>query len=221
MKSGDLDKRLSAYLDDALAVAKRDRFERELERDPALQKQLKRSQALGSLVREAWTEGPAAPPPEFLIAALRPQLAAISRERRARPAWERALEDARLWLSRWIHPVPLATSAAAAFLLAIALLPRPDGSIQDLSASLSTLQSPPTQAPALGFAPAAPPRSPFGFRSPFAPANLSRDAAAGIYDVSPGEYPAMLLQNEDGSTLLWLLEDDGLSLLMERLDRWG
>ena len=108
MKSGDLDKRLSAYLDGALADSKRERLERELERDPALQKQLKRSQALGSLVREAWTEGPAAPPPDFLIAALRPQLAAIARERRARPPGSASLEQARVRLASWFGPVPLA-----------------------------------------------------------------------------------------------------------------
>ena len=100
MKS-DLDKRMSAYLDGALADTRRDRFERELERDPALQEQLKRSRALSQLVRESWTDGPASPPPELLIAALRPALAAITRERRARPAWQQALDDWRMRLSRW------------------------------------------------------------------------------------------------------------------------
>ena len=83
MKSTDLEKRVSAYLDGALAEARRDRLERELEQDPELRKQLDRSRALAQLVREAWTEGPPAPAPDVLLAALRPQLAAISRERRA------------------------------------------------------------------------------------------------------------------------------------------
>jgi hypothetical protein len=47
------------------------------------------------------------------------------------------------------------------------------------------------------------------------------DRSAEIYDVSPGEGPAMLLQNPDGSTLLWLFESDDLSQLLERMDRWG
>jgi hypothetical protein len=31
----------------------------------------------------------------------------------------------------------------------------------------------------------------------------------------------MLLQNPDGSTLLWLFESDDLSHLLEQMDRWG
>jgi anti-sigma factor RsiW len=219
LKSFDLDKRLSAYLDGALPDGKRDRLERELERDPVLQKQLKRRQALTHLVREAWTEGPAAPPTEFLIAALRPQLAAISRERRERPAWQQALERSRVWLSSWLGPTPLATSAVAAFLLALAVLPRPIGPTPDLSAVL------PSGQPALESTPV--PRAPMARsqllvpRMPLSPASLSQDSAAGVYDLSPGERPAMIFQDEDGSTVLWLLEGDDLSLLLERMDRWG
>jgi anti-sigma factor RsiW len=221
LKSGDLDKRLSAYQDGALADSKRDRLQRDIERDPALQKQLKRSQALSSLVREAWTEGPAAPPPELLIAALRPQLAAIARERRERPAFARALEQARLRLARWVGPMPLLTSAAAAFLLALVLLPNTNDPNSSLSASLHFAQR------AVETQPAPLPRArvsttPFMFpRVPFAPASLSQNAAAGVYDLSPGERPAMIFQNDDGSTMLWLLEDDDLSLLQERIGRWG
>ncbi len=219
MKSSDLDKRLSAYLDGALSDGKRDRFERELDGDPALQRQLKRGKALSHLVREAWTDGPAAPPTEFLIAALRPQLAAISRERRARPAWQQALERARVRLSSWLGPTPLATSAVAAFLLALAILPRPIGTPPDLGAVLPSAQPPLGLMPA----PAAPATHsrPRVMRMPLAPASLSQDSAAGVYDVSPGESPAMIFQDEDGSTLLWLLEGDDLSMLFERLDRLG
>jgi len=219
LKSGDLDKRLSAYQDDALGESKRDRFERQLERDPALQEQLARSRALAQLVREAWTEGPAAPAPELLIAALRPQLAAISRERRARPAWQQALEQARVRLSSWLGPAPLATSAVAAFLLALAFLPRPAGPIPDLSALLPSTQAPLGSLP-LSRAPLPGTRGVVP-RIPYAPANLSQDSAAGVYDLSPGERPAMIFQGDDGSTILWLLQDDDLSLLLERMDRWG
>jgi hypothetical protein len=219
LKSSDLDKRLSAYQDGALGDAKRDRLERELESDVALQKQLKRGRALAHLVREAWTEGPAAPAPELLIAALRPQLAAISRERRARPAWQQTLELVRVRLANWIGPAPLATSAVAAFLLALAFLPRPSGPIPNLSALLPSEQSP---LPSLPLTHAPEPSSRLvAPRTPFAPANLSQDAAAGVYDLSPGESPAMIFQNDDGSTILWLLEDDDLSILLERMDRWG
>jgi anti-sigma factor RsiW len=215
LKSGDLDKRLSAYLDGALENAKRERLEREIERDPALQKQLRRTQSLGSLVRESWSEGPAAPAPEFLIATLRPQIAAIARERRARPSWQRGLELARMQFVHWFGPTPLVASAAAAFLVALAILPRATGPIPDMTGGPIVVA--PASAPALtsrhhaGFSPVV--------LSP-EPA-FSRDAAAGVYDVAPGENPAMLFQNEDGSTSLWLLDDDDLSLRMQQMDRWG
>ena len=220
MKSGDLDKRLSAYLDGALADAKRERLEREIEREPALQAQLRRTQSLGSLVREAWCEGPAAPAPEFLIATLRPQIAAIARERRARPSWQRGLERARLRLAGWFGPMPLAASAAAAFLVALAILPRTNGPIPEMTGG------PIAAAPSSSF-PAFPvdltssqtPRQ--GPQIPFDPVNFSRDGAASLYDLSPGENPAMLFQNDDGSTLLWLLDQDDLSFRLEQMDRWG
>ncbi len=223
MKSTDFDKRLSAYQDGALADTKRERVERDLARDPALQKQLQRSRALGGLVREAWTEGPAAPPPEILLAALRPQLAAITRERREQPAWRRALEDARTRFASWFGPVPLATSAAAAFVLALALLPRTNANDPSFSASLPLAQP----APRAYAEPVSPlrtrtPSTQFMVpRVPFAPANLSQDSAAGVYDLSPRERPAMIFQNEDGSTMLWLLDEDDLSGVFGRMDRWG
>ncbi len=221
MKSGDLDKRLSAYQDGALADSKRDRLQRELERDPALQKQLKRSQALGNLVRDSWTEGPAAPPPDLLISALRPQLAAIARERREQPSWQRLLEQARVRFSGWFGPMPLATSAAAAFVLALMLLPQANEPTTDFSATLP-LAPRRTQAEALPAPRTRVSTEPFMVpRVPFAPASLSQSTAAGVYDLSPGERPAMIFQNDDGSTMLWLLEGDDLSLLIERMDRWG
>ncbi|MGH9884411.1 MAG: hypothetical protein ACREBE_02715 [bacterium] len=218
MKSGDLDKRLGALLDGALEGVKRERLEREIERDPALQTQLRRAQSLGSLVREAWCEGPAAPAPEFLISSLRPQIAAIARERRARPSWQRGLERIQLQLSNWFGPLPIAASAAAAFLVAVALLPRIDGTTPALTAGPIFVVPPATGMTTAHhgsdyFAPV-------GFAQPERYFSTD-DAAAGVYDVAPGENPAMLFQNEDGSTSLWLLGDDDLSLRMQRSDRWG
>lgn len=222
MNSGDLDKRLSAYLDGALEDVKRERLEREIEREPALQAQLRRTQSLGSLVREAWSEGPAAPAPEFLIAALRPQIAAIARERRARPSWQRGLEQVRLRLGSWFGPMPLAASAAAAFLVALAILPRPNGSSDELIAGPilgAQRSSSGTSLPiSLGWRQ----QRQTGPQIPFGPVIYSEDAAAGVYDLAPGENPAMLFQNEDGSTLLWLLDDDDLSFrFQQQMDRWG
>lgn len=229
MKSDDLDKRLSAYLDGALADAKRERFERELESDAALQKQMKRSQALSGLVREAWSEGPVAPTPDFLIASIRPHLAAISRERRARPAWQQSLELARQRFADWWSPMPLATSAVAAFLLAVVFLPRNESPLANLGAQLLTTAPAATSAPVPAYPNSTPvSSSTSSWRAPrlapsnlFAPASLSSDGAASIYDYDQGENSGMLLQNEDGSTVLWLLDDDDLSLLLARADRWG
>lgn len=220
MKGSDVDKRLGAYLDGALADARRERLERELEQDPGLQKQLERSRALARLVRESWTEGPAAPSPEQLISALRPQLAAISRERRERPAWQQVIERARMRLSSLFGPMPLATSAVAAFLLALAFLPRPSDPISGLSALLPSSGRVALQPTSTARTPAARTHSARP-TTQFAPAALWQDPAAGVYDVSPRETPAMIFQNEDGSTILWLLEDDDLSLLLERFDRWS
>ena len=224
MKNDDLDKRLSAYLDGALADGRRERFERELDGDAALQKQLKRSRALSGLVREAWSEGPAAPASEFLIASIRPHLAVISRERRARPAWQQGFEHARMRLAGWFSPMTLATSAAAAFLLAVAILPRQDAAVSGLSASLPAYVPAPSASYGAAVQSSSSPVWPAQrqiLSTPFAPVSTAQDRSADIYDVEPGESPAMLLQNEDGSTVLWLLEDDDLSQRLERMDRWS
>ncbi len=219
MKKTTFDKRLSAYADGALEGARRGRLERELERDPALREALERTQSLGRLVREAWTEGPPAPPTDFLIASLRGQLAAIDRERRARPAWQQALERGRVALGRWFGPVPIATSAAAAFLLALVLLPRAMEPVGLLGAQLQgvpaeSAPSPSFRLPDEGVSRAPAPVSPFSHADYFG-------GSSSVYDVAPSERPAMIFQGKDGSTLLWLLDGDDLSYWLESMDRWG
>jgi anti-sigma factor RsiW len=214
-----MDKRLSAYVDGVLPDARRARLEREMERDPALREALQRTQSLGRLVRDSWSEGPPAPPTDFVIASLRSQLHGIDRERRARPAWQQALERARVALGHWFGPVPIATSAAAAFLLAITLLPNMPNAFDPVNGTGATL-------PVTMSRPE--PMSPLRARSQssarptplFAPADFSTDSSS-IYDVSPSERPAMIFQGKDGSTVLWLLDDDGLSRFLGSLDLWG
>ena len=78
-------------------------------------------------MREAWSEGPAAPSPDFLLASIRPALAQIDRERRAQPSWQRTLEIAFARIGAALRPSPaLATAAVAAFVLALAILPHSD-----------------------------------------------------------------------------------------------
>jgi hypothetical protein len=216
LKHKNFDKRVSAYADGALEGARRARIERELEQDPELRESLLRTQSLGRLVREAWTEGPAAPPTDFVLASLRSELAAIDRERRARPAWQQALERARIAFGQWLGPAPIAASASLAFLLALLVLPGAMDPVGGVEAIVPTLAAPET--------------SPARFHSP--PGGMSRERPVGgtyapadfsgsIYDVSPSERPAMLFQGRDGSTILWLLDDDGLSYWLESMDRWG
>ena len=218
-----MDKRLSAYVDGVLPDARRARLEREMERDPALREALQRTQSLGRLVRDSWSEGPPAPPTDFVIASLRSQLHAIDRERRARPAWQQALERARVALGHWFGPVPIATSAAATFLLAITLLPNMPNVFDPVNGTGATLPvTMPRPMPSTASFSATGTRSQSTPRptSLFAPADFSTDSSS-IYDLSPSERPAMIFQGKDGSTVLWLLDDDGLSRFLESLDLWG
>jgi hypothetical protein len=186
LKKTTIDKRESAYADGALAGGRRARLERELEHDPALRESLQRTQSLSRLVREAWTEGPPAPPTDFLLARLRSELAAIDRERRARPTWQRGMERARIALGQWLGPAPIAASAAAAFLLALLVLPSSMAPVDGVVAQFPTSQAP--QAPALPWAPVGGASSERSAPAPgpYAPADYS----GSIYDVSPGERPA-------------------------------
>lgn len=216
MTRNQLLKRLSAFGDGALANGRKARIARALERDPELSQHLARQRALGRLVRESWNDGPPAPPTDYLIAALRPQLAQVDRERRAQPLTVRLIERLRSRGTGWLRPAPLGLSAATAFLIALALLPR-----AQLSGTTATATWLSPQRAAQFFEPAqSASREPR--HAPYAPAAFPwNDSAAGIYDLAPGERPAMLFHSADGTTMLWLLEEDDLSFDFANLDRWG
>ena len=210
MKHEKFDKRVSVYADGALRGPKRAQLEDELERDPQLVAQLDRSRALSRLVRESWTEGPAAPSADFILASIRPALAQIDRERRARSSWERRLEAVLARIGAALRPSPaLATAAVAAFLFALAILPHeplPRGLGANIAESASLTrelvrQPPPPDAFSLSV-----------------PADYSADLD-NVYDVNPGR-PAVLFQSGDGSTMLWLIEDGDLSWRFGSGD-WG
>lgn len=210
MNHDDLEKRVSAYVDGALRGAKREQFERDLDGDSRLARQIERSRALGQLVREAWTEGPAAPSPDFLLATIRPALAEIDRERNARPSWRRSLDSALARLSAALRPSPvLAAAAAVAFVVALAVMPRLEvgPSVQTNFAASETAQASQSQAPA-------------PLLSPAEPADFTADGPGSIYDVWPGR-PAVLFHSGDGSMMLWLIDDGDLSYRLGSARPWG
>lgn len=218
MKHEKLDKRVSAYADGALRGPKRTRLEQELERDPQLAQQLDRSRALGRLVRESWTEGPAAPSADYLLASIRPALARIGRERRAQPSWQRALEVALARIGAALKPSPtLAAAAVGAFLFALVILPH-EPLPGRLGASLFEVTPQHVESASLTRELVHMPPAPDAF-SLSVPADFSADLD-NVYDVSPGR-PAVLFQSSDGSTTLWLIEDGDLSFRFGSNGDWG
>ncbi|HTO06119.1 MAG TPA: hypothetical protein VMR86_03605 [Myxococcota bacterium] len=211
MKHDDLDKRVSAYVDGVLRGAKRDQLERELQLDEKLARQVTRSRALGRAVREAWTEGPAAPAPEYLLAVIRPALAEIDRERRAQPAWQRTLETVLARLSASLRPSPaLATAAGLAFVLALAIMPRIDvgrGLLEGNVAGRALRPIAERRATAHHSLPNDLAIGPFGTM----PTDFGENGSGAVYDVSPGPRPAVLFRGRDGSVTLWIVDQGDLS----------
>ena len=188
------ERELDAYLDGALKGAAARRAARRAELDPDARRHLARREALSALTREAWTEGPPAPAPEYLISALRPQLSGIDAELAAeRPA-------------RWSWgPLPVAALGTAALALALligpGLTPGPGSEGGEPAALVAA-----TGAPPAGLAQSA-------TLDPTLEAEAVFGAPSTVYDLALGEQtPVMLFETEDGSTVIWLIEeDDGLS----------
>jgi anti-sigma factor RsiW len=191
------EKKIEAHADGATRPTQREQVERWIRDDAARERYLSQTRAMGHDIREAWSEGPPAPSPEYLIAGLRPEMARTDAERARRSAWVRGSER----LAELARPAPLAALAGAAALLLVVLT------------SLEPAQDPTTH---LSLSP-----TPQGLTSEageFAarPAVLSEqsfDAPTTIYDLAQGDTPLMIFQAEDGATVLWLLEDEGVSWL--------
>jgi anti-sigma factor RsiW len=210
LKHDDLDKRVSAYVDGALRGSKREQLERELQLDERLARQLTRSRALGRAVREAWTDGPPAPAPEYLLAAIRPAMLDIDRERRARPTWQRRLEVVLARLSESLRPSPaLAAAAAFAFVAALAVMPRLQATQGLLAGDYTSSALRPAAAPvapSYSSSPASLAVGPFGTM----PTDFTTDGSGSVYDLSPGR-PAVLFRGKDGSVTLWIIDEGDLS----------
>jgi len=169
---------LAAYRDGALGDASRARTERRLESDPDARRELGELDALGTAVRSAWNEGPPAPRTDHLIAALRPELARIDRERAA----ERENSGLRRVLAavrQLARPIPIgALSAAAALALAIStgVIPMPGSSGSD-------------------------------FQGTDVAGTMSIESPSAIYDLRGGDQPLMIFE-EGEATVIWMLPDD-------------
>lgn len=222
MKHDDLEKRVSAYVDGALRGSKRERLERDLGSDSRLAEQVTRSRALGRLVRESWTEGPVAPAPEFLLAAIRPALAEIDRERNARPAWQRALDSFLSQITAALRPSPaLATAAACAFVAALTLIPRFDATHGMLDGNLFNFGASAETQTAQTFGPESSEPIQSSPLFPSMPADFTAEGSSGVYDLSPVRRPAVLFHSQDGSSTLWLIDDGDMSFRLGSAGGWG
>jgi len=201
-------RRVEAYVDGALSERDRTRVERQVQVDTGCERHLRQTRALGAIVRDAWTEGPPAPPVEQWMPALRREMARIDAERASVGEWSS-------WRSRWralwgsLDMLP-AGAATAAVGLALALYLWPTSDVpQDLlraeapsAASQAAEQARRTiNGPARAAVPA----------TNAVTAAVPAGGPASVYDLAQGETPLLLLEAEDGSTIIWLLESDELS----------
>ncbi len=185
------EKKIEAYLDGATSVRERQRLERRVREDDAARRHLEMTQVLGRGIQKAWSEGPLAPSPEYLIAALRPEMDRIDAERAGSPRWEGTAQR----LAALLRPVPIAAIAGAAALVLIVVtslgLPQGDEGL-DLGKTARVQEPASSQPVAL----------PAVFDSP-----------TTIYDLAQGDWPLMIFEADDGATVLWMLEEEGLSRL--------
>lgn len=180
-----LEKQVGAYRDGALSETQADAVRRRLESDPEARAEWARQESIGRLAREAWRDGPPAPAPEMLIAALRPAMARIDAE------LEAARPSRRLG---WFVPFPvLAMGGAAAILAAVMLRPEaaPESAGQPMPAAVARSTS--ASAPAVDVQTIA------------APAPQAESDGLPVYDLAQGDSPLVVFE-EDGTTFIWLLE---------------
>jgi hypothetical protein len=136
-------------------------------------------------VRDAWLDGPPAPSAERILTAIRPALRQIDAERAS------AREASWSWRSM-LGPVPLTAFAAGAAALALFLAPA------EINAPLVRYANVMSPQYATATVPVA---------------NESLGSPTGIYDLAQeGDKPVMVFEAQDGSTVIWVLEeDDGIS----------
>ena len=194
-----VEKRIEAFRDGALSRSEDERVERLLRTDPASDRHLRQTKALGGMIREAWAEGPPGPTPEHLLAALRPAMARVDAERAEASLSERILEQ----LVSWARPAATAAVASAAAVALFLLLPsstpqRPASSTGAGVAATSRTPPPGIEAVALTQ------QMPAVFEDGVA---LNVGVPQSIYDLAQGDTPLMLFEADDGATVIWLLAE--------------
>jgi len=178
-----LEKRLEKYRDGMASARERARLEKLIASDSEAASHFHTTEWLGRNVREAWLDGPPAPSPERILTAIRPALRQIDAER--------ALAREARWSWRNLFgPIPLTAFGAVAAALALFLVPL------EIEAPFVRYAS--VMSPQFGAVPVA---------------NDSLQSPTAIYDLAQeGDKPVMVFEAEDGSTVIWLLEeDDGIS----------
>jgi len=183
------ERRLEAYRDGMLGPRERESVEHLLERDEECAHYLERSSKLGSMIRDAWTEGPPAPSSERFLAAIAPEIRRIDIERATpRHRFSSTLRRlGRTLRASWV-PAGFATAAAAAAL--VMAIGAPDQS--------SSLQS--AAAPSAAVAPTL-------VASADAAAPVDPSWSSAVYDLAPEEAPLMIYEN-DGSVVILVGENN-------------
>ena len=188
------ERRLDAYRDGELSPGARHSVERSLARDPEAARRVDDTERLGRAIRAAWSEGPPVPSPDYLIAALRPELRRIDRELAEVGALSRLLGR----LRQGLQPAPAGAFAAACALALFLFLALPSLLPSDLAAPTPSIVA---QAPTGSVA--------------------GSEAFAPIYDLAQSDQPLMILQGADGSTVIWVLNDPEPLSALPGADGWA
>jgi hypothetical protein len=216
---GRSERRIEAYQDGALGERERARVERDLAASPLHEGHLEDTRRLGAIVRGVWNEGPPAPSLDRILPALRREMARVDAQREAASPWRRGLLA---WREAFSF-VPAGAVAAAAVVAAVYLWPA-----AEVPRDLLRAEAPSAQRSAVARVAVSPQAqglaardsavrsvtwtgAPVSAHVPSVRPPGAAESPSSVYDVAQGETPLMLFQAEDGSMVIWLLEEDDLS----------
>jgi len=181
---GKRERTLDAYRDGGLTERQSARVRGWLSSDADSRSYVERTDALGRAVRETWTEGPPAPSPDRIMAAIRPAMRRIDAERRDQSGWKRAQRAlAPIWsdVSRSSWEWATAAGVAAASIAGTMFMAPAAGEVRREAQHLVAM-------PTLSAAPS-------GVSFP-----------SSIYDLAQGDTPLRVYEKE-GATVIYLGEE--------------